>query len=135
MFQHNIQFIEEMNDAELEYMESCCLGVCYVSIVLLGCLLMITQDLSFYWKSFVYALFTYGKEIFIFIWLIMITVCWVIIIINTVTEYTYKIDRTIDKLNETIKEKNNKIQELENKIQELEDKIHCANRKMINFTL
>lgn len=128
MFQHNIQFIEEMNDAQLEYMESCCLGVCYMSIVLMGCLLMITQDFVFYWKSFGSVLFTYGKEILICAALIMITVCGVIIIVNTVTEYTYKIDRTIYTLNETIKEKNNKIKELE-------DKVHCANRKMINFTL
>jgi cell division protein FtsW (lipid II flippase) len=131
MFQHNIQFvenIEDMNYAQLEYMESCCLGVCYVSIVLICCLVMITQDALFYFESLFSMFFMYGQEILIFAALIMITGCGVIIIVNTVTEYTYKIDRTIAKLNETIKEKNNEIQELENQI-------NCMKRKMINLSL
>lgn len=131
MFQHNIQFIEniqDMNEAQFEYMESCCLGVCYVSIVVLCCLVMVTQDLTLYFESLFSVLFTYGKEIFVWASLIMITTLGVIIIVNTVTEYTYKIDRMIACLNKTIKEK-------ERFIDVLEDRLRCMERKMINFTI
>ena len=131
MFQHNIQFIENievMTDIQLEYMESYCLGVCYASIVVLCCLVMVTQDLKSYFETLFYVFSTYGKEILVCVVLIMITISGVSIIVNTVTEYTYKIDRTIANLNKTIEEKNNKIKELE-------DQLDSMQRKMINFTL